>query len=34
VLCALSDKVRSILEIARLDTVFMIKPTRADAAQA
>jgi len=34
VLCALSEKVRSILEIARLDTVFMIKPTRADAAQA
>lgn len=31
VLCALQDKVRSIFEIARLDMVFSIVNTRADA---
>jgi anti-sigma B factor antagonist len=34
VLCGLSEKVRSILEIARLDTVFTIKASRDEAANA
>ena len=34
VLCALADRVRSIIEIARLDTVFVIAPDREAARKA
>ena len=34
VLCALQDRVRSVFEIARLETVFTIHPTRAAAIEA